>query len=601
MADFMLRFLLCNVFLCGIIGVLLLAKRLCKNRLSSRMQYNLWLLLPVLLAVPFIPFRFTGLPQIYFWLFGQMRFSSPMGENTMSHAANTYFIGNTDWKKDFALSVSGETPPFFGYLFLGLWIAGMLVMLLRLFRSAFQLQHIKNSALPLQNRRVRKLYRSCLEEMQIHKDIPIYSTAFLSSPIITGLFRPCIYLPIPLLSDHDPSAIRYMLLHELQHYKHKDAFADHLMNLALVVYWFNPLVWYAWKEMRNDKEIACDTSVLDMLREEDYEEYGYTLIDFAQKLTIPPLPHSSALGGNRKQIKRRVIHIASYEKPTGKKQVQSTMAFIFIAIILFGFTPFLSIQAAEENRCRWDFSSKNISFPDLSAYFGKYNGSFVLYDLESDSWCIHNKEQAALRVSPDSTYKIYDALLGLEEGVIKPEDSFMAWDGKRYPFAAWNTDQTLASAMSSSVNWYFQTIDRRLSRAALHRYMQKIGYGNKDLSGDPSAYWLESSLKISPIEQVELLIRLQKNFWGFSPKNIEAVKEAICLSSSDTRKFYGKTGTGRVDGRDVNGWFIGYLETAGRTCFFATNIRAKNHAVGSLAEEITLSILSDMNLWEGSL
>ncbi len=45
MADFMIRFLICNVFISGIIGILLIAKRIFRNNLSSRMQYNLWFLL----------------------------------------------------------------------------------------------------------------------------------------------------------------------------------------------------------------------------------------------------------------------------------------------------------------------------------------------------------------------------------------------------------------------------------------------------------------------------------------------------------------------------------------------------------------------------
>ena len=68
MANFMIRFLLCNVFISGIVGILLIAKWVFRNNLSSRMQYNLWLLLLGLLAVPFIPFRLISFPQIFSWL-----------------------------------------------------------------------------------------------------------------------------------------------------------------------------------------------------------------------------------------------------------------------------------------------------------------------------------------------------------------------------------------------------------------------------------------------------------------------------------------------------------------------------------------------------
>ena len=72
----MIRFLICNVFISGIIGILLVAKRIFKNTLSSQMQYNLWFLLLGLLAVPFIPFRLIGFPQIFSWLISLRRSSA---------------------------------------------------------------------------------------------------------------------------------------------------------------------------------------------------------------------------------------------------------------------------------------------------------------------------------------------------------------------------------------------------------------------------------------------------------------------------------------------------------------------------------------------
>ena len=598
MANFMIRFFLCNVFISGIIGILLLVKRIFKNSLSSRMQYNLWFLLLGLLAVPFIPFRFIGLPQIFSWL-GSLRSSPSSGAGTnITGTAEAVTTGNTNWMNNFTLSVNSETPSIAGYILLGIWIVGILAMIILVIKSSLRLRSLEKSALPLQNQEVRRLYHRCLEEMGIHRDIPVYSTAFLKSPIIVGLLKPCIYLPIHLISDYDESDMRYMLLHELQHYKHKDAVASYLMNLAGVIYWFNPLVWYALKEMRNDREVACDTSVLKMLEEDAYEDYGNTLINFAEKVSLTPFPFAAGLGGNMKQMKRRIINIASYEKPTFMKRIKGMTTFMLTAVLLLGFAPFISTYAADGSHYQWDSSSENVSYVDLSTYFGEYEGSFVLYDLENDAWSIHDMEHATLRVAPNSTYKIYDALFGLEEEIITPENSFIAWNGETYPFEAWNADQTLQSAMNSSVNWYFESVDEQLGAANISNYIEEIGYGNENISGDFSTYWMESSLKISPIEQVELLTRLQNNSLGFAPENINAVKDAICLSTSDAGTFYGKTGTGRVDGQDVNGWFIGYIETVDNTYFFATNIGADSDATGGNATEITMSILSDMNIWK---
>ncbi len=598
MANFMIRFLLCNVFISGIVGILLIAKWVFRNNLSSRMQYNLWLLLLGLLAVPFIPFRLVSFPQIFSWLSSVRNSSASHAYVGANNVMDTGLSGTTNWMNDFALSVNKDTPSVTGYILLGIWIVGMLAMMILVIKSSLRLRTIKRSALPLQNPEVRRLYNRCLNEMKITRNIPVYSTAFLKSPIIVGFLKPCIYLPIHLISDYHESDMRYMLLHELQHYRHKDAIANYLMNFAGVLYWFNPVVWFALREMRNDREVACDTSVLKMLDENDYENYGNTLINFVEKVSISPFPFAASLSGNMKQMKRRIINIASYEKPPFIKRLKGLTAFMLTAVLLLGLAPFISTYAADGSHYKWDSSSENISYVDLSAYFGEFEGSFVLYDLGNDAWSIHDVDHATLRVAPNSTYKIYAALFGLEEGVITPENTFIAWDGKNYPFDTWNNDQILQSAMSNSVNWYFQSLNEQLGSPSVNKYIQQIKYGNENMSGNFSSFWMESSLKISPIEQVELLTKLQNNSFSFAPENINAVKDAIYLSSSDTGKFYGKTGTGRVNGQDVNGWFIGYIETADNTFFFATNIGADSNATGGNATEITMSILSDMNIWK---
>lgn len=190
MANFGIRLFLCNIFICIIIGFLLIAKRAFKNYLTSRMQFHLWFLLLGILAVPFVPFRPASFTQVLAWL---------------------------------------------GILFV--------------IKSVSRLNAMKRSALPLQNKTVRILYHNCLREMKIKRKIPIYSTAFLKSPVIVGLFNPRIYLPIHLISDFNAADMRYILLHELQHYRHKDTLAGVFMSFFGVLYWCNPCVWYALKAM----------------------------------------------------------------------------------------------------------------------------------------------------------------------------------------------------------------------------------------------------------------------------------------------------------------------------------------------------------------
>lgn len=595
MSDFIFHFLFCNFALVIVIVCLLAVKRLFRNHMTCRAQYVLWFPLSGLLAVPFFPSSFhLTVQKIFragFWKSVVPSGISPVLDSASASAAPV--SGN--WMDDLTLSVSQHSP-LAGLILFGIWVTGMAVLFFFFLNSVRSLFAILKTALPLQNDKVLLLYHQCLNEVAVSRKIPIYSTAFLSSPMITGLLFPQIYLPISLISDGNFSEIRYILLHELQHYRHKDVLCSYLINLIRILYWFNPFVLYALREMQNDRETACDTSVLQILKEEEYPEYGNTLIRFAEKLSRNPFVFGARISSTIRQLKKRILNIASYQKPSVHKTIKSSFFLIGITILLFSAVPFLSTYAADDDQFHWDHAGSHISYPDLSSCFGEYDGCFVLYEPDTDTWEIYRPEQATQRKSPDSTYKIYDALIGLEEEIITPEDSRMTWDQTVYPFEAWNTDQDLQSALTASVNWYFQSVDAQIGTDVISDYLCEMEYGNQKIS-DISSYWLESSLKISPIEQVLLLEKFYDNAFGFDPGNIRAVKNAICLSSSEHGRLYGKTGTGRVNGNDVNGWFVGYVEDSGHPCFFAVNISARDNASGSVASEIALSILSDRGIW----
>ena len=86
----------------------------------------------------------------------------------------------------------------------------------------------------------------------------------------------------------------------------------------------------------------------------------------------------------------------------------------------------MTSYAASSDQYQWNTSGKNISNLDLSGYFEQHDGSFVLYNLNSDQWSLYNMDMATTRTAPNSTYKIYDALFALEEDLITPEYSLIS-------------------------------------------------------------------------------------------------------------------------------------------------------------------------------
>ncbi|MFX3640503.1 MAG: M56 family metallopeptidase [Candidatus Pristimantibacillus sp.] len=98
------------------------------------------------------------------------------------------------------------------------------------------------------------------------------------SPMIFGLFKTYVVLPLHLDESMSTEDIKYILMHELHHYKYKDKATNYLMIIYQILYWFNSLVWIAFKKMRTDREIACDMAVLTSLDERCYADYGNAII-----------------------------------------------------------------------------------------------------------------------------------------------------------------------------------------------------------------------------------------------------------------------------------------------------------------------------------
>ena len=381
MADFMIHFLFCNVLICLIIGILLGVKRLSRPLLTSRMQYTIWFLLFGCLAAPFLPARSARFLPHFSWFENVSDVSSDSLAYASRNIAGAQAV-SANWMNDLSVSVMEHSSPAIGSVLSAVWIAGVLFMLFFTVRSRICLHALQKNAQPLDGvcKTIHGIYLDCLAEMNLKKPVPIYAVDRLASPIMTGLFRPRIYVPLHLVSGFSSSEIRYILLHELQHYRCKDALVNDLMAAAGIVYWFNPLLWYAWKLIRTDREIACDSSVLKMLEEDAYIEYGNTLIHFAEKISFTPFLFSSGIGGNAVQIKKRILNIAGYRPAAVGRRLTGFLACVLTAALLAGFLPALTSKAADSESYTYEDGGRNVSALDLSETFGSYNGSFVLYD-----------------------------------------------------------------------------------------------------------------------------------------------------------------------------------------------------------------------------
>ncbi|OWY25530.1 hypothetical protein C7N43_20225, partial [Sphingobacteriales bacterium UPWRP_1] len=126
------------------------------------------------------------------------------------------------------------------------------------------------------------------------------------------------------------------------------------------------------------------------------------------------------------------------------------------------------------------------------------DGSFVLYDPQTDKYVFYNPNQFEQTFSPASTYKICNSLIGLETGVIKDENFVIPWDSVTRQNPNWNSDHDLKTAFKNSTVWYYQELARRVGRQQMKYWLDKANYGNADTSGGIDKFWLTGGLRISP-------------------------------------------------------------------------------------------------------
>lgn len=257
------------------------------------------------------------------------------------------------------------------------------------------------------------------------------------------------------------------------------------------------------------------------------------------------------------------------------------LAAFFMLLMLLVQTNLVNVSEAKAQK------TKELNIENL---FNGKDGTMVLKNVKKDDIYLYNKERSIKRFTPESTFKVANSLIGLETGVVRDEYEVKRWDGVKREFEGWNRDHSLASAMRESAVWFYQDMARDIGNEKMQESINKINYGNKDISGGIDQFWLDSTLKISAKEQVEFIEDLVKEELPFQETIQKTVKRMMIQDEQDEYILHGKTGT-RLSDMGL-GWYIGFIETDKETWVFAVNLNGS----GTEAKTIAIEALKQMNI-----
>ncbi len=320
------EFLLQTLTVSAVAVVILIIKRLFRDKLPPTFQFGIWGILGISLI---LPANFFGRYPIY-------------------NFANLVETAKTFLTDDFSVTKPSFffPVPFFSIpsdifeLLYAVYFTGVVIFSVKYIFSYLKLKVlIKNSPSASQKTK-NKITKTALEY-----NLPECKSAELkgiSSPFVSGLIKPVLAVPA---NDVDEKVI----LHELIHLKYNDVFWGIVICFFRAIHWCNPLLWYCFNKINNDAEELCDSRVLSLLEGEQRREYGNILLSMTnEKYAV--FPGTSNISNGGKNIRSRIETIARFKLyPTATKLVSVCILLILAGYLLIGNTAIYSYDINLKN------------------------------------------------------------------------------------------------------------------------------------------------------------------------------------------------------------------------------------------------------------
>jgi bla regulator protein BlaR1 len=261
------------------VGILLLfLKALLKNRLDASWHYLLWMVLLLKLLLPFGPQSavslFNVIPPIA--SVGIAELSPAISQEAPPHNRLVMLereeVSQAPAEKASSMGRTDILP----YI----WAAGAVGMVLWLAASSLMLNKRVQRNAQGPSDRIGHILEGCKEKLRIRRNIPLLLQQEITMPSLFGAVRPKILLT-QKAAEWEDQELQYILLHELAHYKRGDILVNYLLLLLQALPWFNPLMWYCFKRVREDMELATDQYILSLLEPQEHRDYGRVLLGLA--------------------------------------------------------------------------------------------------------------------------------------------------------------------------------------------------------------------------------------------------------------------------------------------------------------------------------
>ncbi|TDF94419.1 M56 family metallopeptidase [Paenibacillus piri] len=300
-----------------LVMLILVTQLVLKHRLKPRWHYLMWLLVVLRLMLPWGP---ESELSIYNWI----------GYTESVHSAVQL---NQDELRTRAVMPESPGQAIYRNVFV-IWLVGVCLLgTYTIWINRKFAQKMKKETAAITDARVLELFNRCKKMMAVHKPIALMETGNLATPALFGFIKPQLIMPQTILTGLNDDQLQHVFLHELAHSKRNDIGVNWIMHGLLIVHWFNPVLWYAYRRMREDQEIASDALALSCLAPDKTRDYGYTLIKLLENFSQPVrvVAGNVNLTGSKTQLQRRVKMIKQFKSNSYRWSFLGMATLIFIS------------------------------------------------------------------------------------------------------------------------------------------------------------------------------------------------------------------------------------------------------------------------------
>lgn len=230
------------------------------------------------------------------------------------------------------------------------WLIGACAICIQIIVGAVGIWRLARAARRVNDTRWLAASDRIARDLGISRRLTLLEGSKLDTPVTWGVSFPVIFLPSSARS-WDDEQLRYVLLHEMAHVRRLDALIRLLAQVAVAVFWFNPLMWWAAQRMRMECEHACDDYVLRSgIRASRYAE---DLLTIVRRMKASERSRPGALAalamGKPSEFEGRLMAILdpdSSRRPIARRQMLGIVSVAALIAILFApFTPFRIAKA----------------------------------------------------------------------------------------------------------------------------------------------------------------------------------------------------------------------------------------------------------------